>query len=272
MTFFKRSIAALSMSVALGASFIGASNAAQPVAPMVQAHSHNDYLQKRPLLDALDQGFCSVEADIFLVGGQLLVGHYESQLSPGRTIQALYLDPLRERVRANGGSVYPGGPGFHLLIDIKRDAEKVYETLGVLLEGYRSILTRFEENRTFTNAITITLSGDRPRDLMLSQKVRWMAFDGRITDLEGELSPHFMTLVSDSWFNHFKWKGIGEFPASEREQLRSLVAKAHEQRRRIRFWGGPDNAPAWRELLEAGVDLINTDHLQDLSQFLSKRR
>ena len=37
------------------------------------AHAHNDYLHKRPLLDALAQGFCSVEADIFLVDGALLV-------------------------------------------------------------------------------------------------------------------------------------------------------------------------------------------------------
>ena len=39
------------------------------------AHAHNDYLHKRPLLDALAQGFCSVEADIFLVDGALLVAH-----------------------------------------------------------------------------------------------------------------------------------------------------------------------------------------------------
>src|SRR5688500_5242918 len=36
------------------------------------AHAHNDYLHDRPLLDALDHGFNSVEADIFLVDGQLL--------------------------------------------------------------------------------------------------------------------------------------------------------------------------------------------------------
>jgi len=39
--------------------------------PLPQAHSHNDYEQKRPLLEALDHGFCSVEADVFLVEGSL---------------------------------------------------------------------------------------------------------------------------------------------------------------------------------------------------------
>ncbi len=41
-------------------------------APVIQprAHSHNDYLHRRPLLDALALGFCSVEADIYLVDGE----------------------------------------------------------------------------------------------------------------------------------------------------------------------------------------------------------
>src|SRR4051812_44226103 len=43
--------------------------------PLKNAHAHNDYLHPRPLFDALDQGFTSVEVDVFLVNGQLLVGH-----------------------------------------------------------------------------------------------------------------------------------------------------------------------------------------------------
>ncbi len=43
--------------------------------PLPQAHAHNDYEHERPLLDALSHGFCSVEADIYLVDGALLVAH-----------------------------------------------------------------------------------------------------------------------------------------------------------------------------------------------------
>ena len=43
--------------------------------PLWRAHAHNDYEHPRPLLDALDHRFGSVEADIFLVGDQLLIGH-----------------------------------------------------------------------------------------------------------------------------------------------------------------------------------------------------
>src|SRR5262245_6399671 len=100
-------------------------SAASPV-PLQQAHAHNDYEHERPLLDALSFGFCSVEADIHLVKGELLVAHDLSRAKPGRTLQTLYLEPLRERARANGGRVYPGGPEFTLLIDLKTDWQTTY--------------------------------------------------------------------------------------------------------------------------------------------------
>src|SRR3954466_15622599 len=94
---------------------------AATIKPLPQAHAHNDYEHARPLLDALDHGFCSVEADIWLMPEGLLIGHDRKDLRPNRTLQALYLNPLRERIRANGGRVYRGGPIFYLLIDVKPD-------------------------------------------------------------------------------------------------------------------------------------------------------
>src|ERR1051326_8803322 len=91
---------------------------AEPV-PLTRVHAHNDYEHKRPLFDALEHGFCSVEADIYLVDGQLLVAHNRYQVKTNRTLQSLYLDPLRERIRKNGGRVYAGGPECTLLIDLK---------------------------------------------------------------------------------------------------------------------------------------------------------
>src|SRR5258708_39034887 len=76
------------------------------VKPLPHAHAHNDYLHRQPLRDALEHGFTSVEADIFLVEGQLLVAHDEKDARPDRMLTGLYLDSLRQRARANGGLVF----------------------------------------------------------------------------------------------------------------------------------------------------------------------
>jgi hypothetical protein len=46
------------------------------------------------------------------------------------------------------------------------------------------------------------------------------------------------------------------------------VDQAHEQGRRIRFWAAPDTPEGWRELYQAGVDLLNTDDLSGLADWL----
>src|SRR6266851_7207869 len=122
--------------------------------PLIQAHAHNDYEHKRPLFDALEQGFCSIEADIYLVDGKLLVAHDRDQVRPERTLQALYLDPLRERVKKNHGRVYPDGPEFTLLIDLKSDWRKIYPALRAVLKDYADMLTVFHPEARATNAIT----------------------------------------------------------------------------------------------------------------------
>src|SRR5207244_865909 len=109
--------------------------------------------------DALGQGFCSVEADIWLTKDGLLVAHTPFDIKTGRTIQKLYLDPLRERVKANGGKVHAGGSPFFLLIDVKTDAKATYAELAKVLEEYADILTVTRAGKTVVKAITIVISG-----------------------------------------------------------------------------------------------------------------
>jgi hypothetical protein len=242
--------------------------AATDPTPLLQAHSHNDYEHARPLLDALDQGFCSVEADIWLVEGQLLVAHSRLAVKKGRTLQALYLDPLQARIRQNEGRVFRGGPPCMLLIDVKSDAEATYTVLRGVLRSYADILTAFTPTNTITTALTIVLSGNRAIDVLAGEPLRYAGIDGRLPDLETNASPHLIPLVSDNWTKHFKWRGKGAFPESERRKLKETVALAHQQGRRVRFWAAPDDLAGWTELKEAGVDLINTDRLPELRAFL----
>ena len=236
--------------------------------PLPAAHAHNDYEHTRPLLDALDHGFCSVEADVYLVDDQLLVAHDRPKVRPERTLQALYLDPLLARVQTNAGRVYRGGPPVTLLIDFKGDAEATYAKLKRVLAPYRPILTLFHQDRTETNAVTVIISGNRAWKTMEAETERLAALDGRLPDLDSNPNPHLVPLVSDNWRSHFQWNGNGTIPPVEKAKLDALVQRAHQQGRRIRFWAAADQPEVWQAHAAAGVDLINTDHLPELSRFL----
>jgi hypothetical protein len=237
------------------------------------AHAHNDYLHRRPLLDALAHGFTSVEADVFLVGDELCVAHEASQIKPERTLRSLYLDPLRQRAKNNDGHIYPGLARFILLIDLKSAAEPTYLRLHEILAQYSDLVTSFGTEGRRDGAVLVIVSGNRPLELMRSQSTRYAGCDGRLGDLESDLPADLLPLISDHWGRNFTWRGEGPMPEAERQKLTRIVETAHAKGRLVRFWATPEvRSPArdalWGQLLSAGVDLLNTDDLKGLQRFL----
>lgn len=238
--------------------------------PLAQAHAHNDYLHKRPLLDALSHGFCSVEADIFLADDELQVGHFRFQLKKGRTLQSLYLEPLRQRIRQNGGSVYKDSKlPFTLLIDLKTNGESTWPTLNKALTQYGDILTSVTDGNQTLGAVSVVISGNRPMQLIAKTNPRFCGVDGRLTDLDSDKPAHLMPLISDNWFKNFQWAGDGPMPLAQRTKLHAHVTKAHAAGRKVRYWATPENENLWKELHAAKVDMLNTDQLERLQTFLT---
>ena len=266
-----RQTGAAALLLCWGVAIALASQQPASVTPLRHTHAHNDYEHTRPLFDALDQGFTSVEADIYLVGDQLLIGHTSSSLKPERTLEKLYLDPLRELAHANGGNIYRNGPPFYLLIDVKTAAQPTYKRLHDVLSRYADVLTTVRDGKAEARAITVVVSGNRDKPAMLEQKVRFAGLDGRAADLDSKDPADLMPWISDRWGALFTWKGEGTMPAADRAHLQEMVRKAHSQGKLIRFWATPENEAFWGELYSAGVDLINTDKLAELSAFLGKQ-
>ncbi len=214
-----------------------------------------------------------MEADIFLVGDELCVAHEASAIRPERTLQSLYLDPLRKRMEENDGHIYPGLSRFVLLIDLKSAAEPTYRRLHEILAHYDDLVTSFGPEGRKNRAVLVIISGNRPFELMRSQSTRYAGYDGRLADLESDVPADLMPLISDHWGRNFTWRGVGAMPEKERRKLDEIVTTAHQKGRLVRFWATPDQRSTaqdalWQELLSAGVDLLNTDDLEGLQKFL----
>ncbi len=99
--------------------------------PLPNAFAHNDYEHEKPLFEALEHGFTYVEADVWLINGELYVYHDKpEQPDPLRTLKNLYFNPLKARVEANAGKVYKGhDKPFYLMVDIKSEASATYKVL-----------------------------------------------------------------------------------------------------------------------------------------------
>lgn len=233
------------------------------------AFSHNDYRRKRPLLDALNNGFRYVEADIYLRKGKLVVAHILPCLKPNRTLEALYLKPLLEYVQQDTAANHLNQWPLTLLIDIKSDGEKTYEALLPLLEKYKSILSGYENGQTTLRNVTIVLSGHKPVELIKNVSSGYVFMDDNLRNISSYNVAELFPIASCKYSRLLKWKGKGTIPPSETQKLAFYVAEAHRNGSKVRLWAAPQNKAVWSELLKCNVDLINTDHLSSLRRFLT---
>src|SRR5690349_3094875 len=57
--------------------------------------AHNDYVRSNPFHTAYNLRVGYIEADVFLVDNALLVAHTRLEINPDKTLERLYLEPLR---------------------------------------------------------------------------------------------------------------------------------------------------------------------------------
>jgi len=249
-----------------------ATDLAAQVVPLPHAHAHNDYQHEQPLLDALSHGFTSIEADVLLIEGELYVGHDMPQGSHTLpTLKEAYLEPLSRIVHNHRGEVYPDfGGDFYLMIDIKTEAEATYQLLKQQLAEYQSMLSIDGKGQYQTGAVTVFLSGNRPMATISGESMRMVGLDGRPEDLGKNYASDLMPVISENYYKVIRWNGEGEIAAADYQKLTELTAKAHAEGKKVRLWASPDQENAWATLKKAGVDLINTDRLPELKEYLLK--
>jgi hypothetical protein len=238
--------------------------------PLPNAFAHNDYRHRRPLFDALQNGYTNIEADIFLERDHIIVAHINPFFKRNRTLETLYLKPLSEIIEKNNGQVYKGyNQPVILMIDVKTGAKNTYNALKPLLEKYRPILSSYDHGKFSPGAVTVVLSGHKPYNLIKGEETRLAFIDEDLRKtFKDTTTANVYPMSSCKYSKLLAWTGNGAIPENERLRLCAYVDMAHKNREKVRLWASPEKAVVWKELLKCGVDLINTDKLVSLKNFL----
>lgn len=233
----------------------------------LNAHSHNDYEQKVPFEWAYLAHFGSIEADIWAVNGELFVAHDRNQVTPEKTLDALYIQPIVSKFRANGGKAWNDREGtFQLLIDLKTPVEPTLSLLAEKLKKYPEVFNPAVN----PNAVKIVITGNRPNPELFENYPRFIFFDGLFKMQYDKKQLERVALFSDNLANQVLWNGKNGITSADLKKLTQLVDSVHQLKQRIRFWNAPDTPHAWQQLMDLRVDFINTDHIQQLESFLNK--
>lgn len=233
----------------------------------LNAHSHNDYEQKVPFEWAYNAHFGSIEADIWAVDDDLFVAHNHNQVTPERTLDALYIQPIVSKFKANGGKAWNDREGnFQLLIDLKTPVEPTLSLLAEKLKKYPEVF----DPTVNQNAVKIVITGNRPNPEQFDNYPGFIYFDGLLNLRYDEKQLKRVALFSDNLSNHTKWKGEGSIPANDLRKLTQVIDSVHQLKRAVRFWNAPDTPQAWQLFMDWNADIINTDHILQLESFLKK--
>jgi hypothetical protein len=198
------------------------------------------------------------------------VGHGRGEAVPGRTLERLYLAPLRERIRRCGWVQAPDRP-FLLTIEYKEHALKGYQLLGKLLRSYADVVGTAEK----PGRVRVVLVGWHPPLRQTRPDSPQVAMvQGRITRSgirlpEGDSG--LVGLVSLDYRKTIAWKGRGKLSEVD---SRTLAYIAESRRilpgRLIRAYDVPTVAEVYRLLLSSGVDLIGTKDLKSSAEILAR--
>jgi alkaline phosphatase len=224
-------------------------------------HSHNDYLRKVPFWEAFGAGCASIEADVILQDGELMVAHERATIKKERTLKSLYLSPIQKAKELSLVDEF----GFHLMIDIKTEA---YATLEVLIKQ----LNEFEPmlySPANQNGLKIIVSGNRPKVEDYNDYPSWILFDYQSRSLNDQLPWEKIGMVSLNFRQFSVWNGEGRIVEKEKEKLISFIQQVHSFDKPVRFWGTPDSQSAWKAFYDLGIDYINTDMPYEANQYLS---
>jgi alkaline phosphatase len=233
---------------------------AQPrVKPLVFAH--NDYQQSKPFYAAYDLKVSYIEVDVFLRDGALCVAHASDEISDKKVLQSMYLMPLEEKIKLHPRYAYEDSTAnLTLMIDIKTEGTSTLQALEKLLKQYPVLIA--------CKTLQILISGNVPDPSTWSTYSDFIHFDGRPGVLYTADQRERVGLISNDFRVCSSWNGLGNIPPEERVKLSAVIKEVHNQGKKIRFWGTPDNENTWRQLLEIKVDVLNTDSVDDLSRFI----
>lgn len=227
-------------------------------------HSHNDYTRTMPFYEAYAQQLSSIEVDLFLQDGKLLVGHDVISLRSDMTFEQMYLQPLVSLFKQHGGHAwaYTTEP-LQLMIELKSASAPTLAAVVEALSRYPEVFNPAKN----PYAVQIAFTGNIPAKEDFCNYPAWVRFDG---EWDAQYSPEqlkHVALISTNFRALSRWNGKGSIIPAERVKIEEVIARAHALGKPVRFWGAPEGVTVYYTFYDMGVDYINTDRPAACAEF-----
>ena len=227
-------------------------------------HSHNDYNRLAPFWEAYSQHCTSIEADVFLHEGQLLVGHNVEDLKADNSFLRMYVEPVVRTFRAGNGRMWPGSDDrLQLMVELKSETEP---ELGEIIK----LLEQFPDVFCTDNGVKVVITGNTPAPSDFGRYPDYIWFDGVLREHYTPDQLARVALISENFRTYAKkWNGKGNFVPQDYLSLKAAIDQAHAMGKPVRFWDAPEGTTVYFTFIRLGIDYVNTDKPAVAGQFFS---
>ncbi|KAF3930711.1 hypothetical protein ABW19_dt0209009 [Dactylella cylindrospora] len=245
-------------------------------------------------LVTLEVGAISVEADVWVRNGDLLVGHDHVALTINRTFRSLYVNPILDTLRKqNPQTAFANNTRcgvfdtecfqtLYLWVDLKTGAKETWPLvdaqLGALREG--NWLTKWDGDQIIPGPVTVIATGSASHEVLIAgKKTRDYFIDAPLNAIgthSEPMHPDGVTPLYNSSTSIFASASLSEavgfiwaeMSEKQKEVAAQKIKNANERGIEARFWETPGwpvkrRRGVWRVLVDSGVGLLNADDLED---------
>ena len=200
-------------------------------------HSHNDQLQTNPLTDALALDYGSVEIDVHLVAGAVLVGHTLGDTAPGVTLSSVYLAPIA----ALPTNEHPA----QLKIDLKTNpSDDLFTAVVAAIASFPA----FDDGH-----VRMVITGHPPA--APTAHPAHVRFDRQRS--AAALADPECVLINVFFTSFSSWDGTAPVPAEVKELFTTWANEAHAAGKELLVSFAPATAASWQVQYDAGCDWIS---------------
>lgn len=209
------------------------------------------------------------------------VGHEQSALTPSRTFDSLYIQPLlRELKRMNPRTAFATSPTrnglfdtdstqtTYLWTDCKTSGNETFAAVIKALEPLRQAgyLTRAANGSVTSGPITVIGTGNTPLSAVQGVSPRDYFYDANLADLPANITADVTPIASTDFAAAIGPVRSGTFNSSQIATARAQIGAARAKGIGARYWDTPGwptyvRNSVWKTLWTEGVMLVNVDDL-----------
>ena len=112
-------------------------------------------------------------------------------------------------------------------------------------------------------AVQLVISGDRGPSSKWTTYPPYIFFDGRPTEIYDSATLQRVAFISDSYLRYIS-------PRDSTSRIEQLVKKVHDMGKLLRLWASPDDPGSWKLQQQLGIDIINTDKVEECRNYFLK--